>query len=160
MGLGQTIVPRYCGSSVDEVWILVKCICGNSFGSRKASFSSCPRCGSSKGKTQRELQSPESLAEAVAASNLPSQISQEIESRIAAEQSRRATTREKVRGGPEAIHRIMRQSTGSDGRLTIKKLSSELEKEGYNEPSAEQAIGQAEMEGILCRADSESWYWL
>ena len=145
---------------MDEVWILVKCICGNSFGSRKASFSSCPRCGSSKGKTQRELQSPESLAEAVAASNLPSQISQEIESRIAAEQSRRATTREKVRGGPEAIHRIMRQSTGSDGRLTIKKLSSELEKEGYTEPSAEQAIGQAEMEGILYRADSEGWYWL
>ena len=145
---------------MDEVWILVKCICGNSFGSRKASFSSCPRCGSSKGKTQRELQSPESLAEAVAASNLPSQISQEIESRIAAEQSRRATTREKVRGGPEAIHRIMRQSTGSDGRLTIEKLSSELEKEGYAEPSAEQAIGQAEMEGILLRTDSESWYWL
>ena len=145
---------------MDEVWILVKCICGNSFGSRKASFSSCPRCGSSKGKTQRELQSPESLAEAVAASNLPSQISQEIESRIAAEQSRRATMREKVRGGPEAIHRIMRQSTGSDGRLTIEKLSSELEKEGYAEPSAEQAIGQAEMEGILLRADSESWYWL
>ena len=145
---------------MDEVWILVKCICGNSFGSRRSSFSSCPRCGSSKGKTQRELQSPESLAEAVAASNLPSQISQEIESRIAAEQSRRATTREKVRGGPEAIHRIMRQSTGSDGRLSIKKLSSELEKEGYTEPSAEQAIGQAEMEGILYRADSESWYWL
>ena len=145
---------------MDEVWILVKCICGNSFGSRRSSFSSCPRCGSSKGKTQRELQSPESLAEAVAASNLPSQISQEIESRIAAEQSRRATTREKVRGGPEAIHRIMRQSTGSDGRLTIEKLSSELEKEGYAEPSAEQAIGQAEMEGILLRTDSESWYWL
>ena len=145
---------------MDEVWILVKCICGNSFGSRKASFSSCPRCGSSKGKTQREFQSPENLAEAVAASNLPSQISQEVESRIAAEQSRRAVLGEKTRGGPEAIRSIMRQSTGSDGRLTIKKLSSELEKEGYAEPSAEQVIGQAEMEGILVMADSESWYWL
>ena len=39
-------------------------------------------------------------------------------------------------------------------------LSSELEKEGYTEPSAEQVIGQAEMEGILFRADPESWYWL
>ena len=67
---------------------------------------------------------------------------------------------EKSRGGPEAIHRIMRQSTGSDGRLTIKTLSSELEKEGYTEPSAEQVIGQAEMEGILFRADPESWHWL
>ena len=145
---------------MDEVWILVKCICGNSFGSRKASFSSCSRCGSSKGKTQREFQSPENLAEAVAASNLPSQISQEVESRIAAEQSRRAAVGEKARGGPEAIHRIMRQSTGRDGRLTIQTLSSELEKEGYAEPSAEQVIGQAEMEGILFMADSESWYWL
>ena len=67
---------------------------------------------------------------------------------------------EKARGGPAAIHRIMRQSTGRDGRLTIQTLSSELEKEGYSEPSAEQAIGQAEMEGILFRADPESWYWL
>jgi len=145
---------------VDEVWILIKCICGNSFGSRKASYSSCPRCGSSKGKTQREFQSPEGLAEAVAASNLPSQISQEIESRIDAEQSRRTVLREKTRGGPEAIRRIMRQSTGSDGRLTIQTLSSELEKEGYANPTAEQVIGQAEMEGILLMADSESWYWL
>lgn len=145
---------------MDEIWILVKCICGNSFGSRKASFSSCPRCGSSKGKTQREFQSPEALAEAVAASNLPSQISQEVESRIAAEQSRRAALGEKTRGGSEAIRRIMRQSTGSDGRLTIQTLSSELEKEGYTKPSAEQIIGQAELEGILFMADSESWYWL
>lgn len=145
---------------MDEVWILVKCICGNSFGSRKASFSSCPRCGSSKGKTQREFQSTEGLAEAVAASNLPSQISQEIESRIDAEQSRRAVMRGNARGGPEAIRRIMRQSTGSDGRLTIQTLSSELEKEGYANPTAEQVIGQAEMEGILLMADSESWYWL
>ena len=145
---------------MDEVWILIKCICGNSFGSRKASYSSCPRCGSSKGKTQREFQSPEGLAEAVAASNLPSQISQEIESRIDAEQSRRTVLREKTRGGPEAIRRIMRQSTGSDGRLTIQTLSSELEKEGYANPTAEQVIGQAEMEGILLMADSESWYWL
>ena len=145
---------------MDEVWILVKCICGNSFGSRKASFSSCPRCGSSKGKTQREFQSSKSLAEVVAASNLPLQISQEVESRIATGQSRRAVLGEKTRGGPEAIRSIMRQSTGSDGRLTIKKLSSELEKEGYAEPSAEQVIGQAEMEGILFMADSESWYWL
>jgi hypothetical protein len=54
----------------------------------------------------------------------------------------------------------MRQSTGSDGRLTIQTLSSELEKEGYANPTAEQVIGQAEMEGILLMADSESWYWL
>ena len=145
---------------MDEVWILVKCICGNSFGSRKASFSSCPRCGSSKGKTQREFQSSESLAEAVAASNLPVQISQEVESRIAAEESRRAAVVENARGGPEAIRRIMRQSTGDDGMLTIETLSAELDKEGYTEPSAEQIIGQAELGGMLIRSGPDSWSWL
>ena len=145
---------------MDETWILVKCICGNSFGSRKASFTSCPRCGSSKGKTQRVIQSSESLAEAVAASNLPAQISQEIESRIAAEESRRAAVEEKIRGGPEAIRRIMRQSTRDDGTLTLETLSTELDKEGYHEPSAEQVIGQAELEGILVRTSPDSWSWL
>jgi len=145
---------------VDETWILMKCICGNSFGSRRASFASCPRCGSSKSKTQREFQSSESLAEAVAASNLPAQISQEIESRISAEESRRAAVEEKARGGPEAIRRILRQSTGDDGTLTLETLSAELDKEGYYEPSAEQVIGQAELEGILVRAGLDSWSWL
>ena len=144
---------------MDETWILVKCICGNSFGSRRASFVSCPRCGSSKGKTQKEFQSSGSLAEAVAASNMPAQISQEIESRIAAEESRRAAVEDKTRGGPEAIRRIMRQST-RDGTLTLEGLSTELEKEGYVEPSAEQVIGQAELEGILVRASPDSWSWL
>jgi len=144
---------------VDETWILVRCICGNSFGSRKASFPSCPRCGSSKGKTQRKFESSESLAEAVAASNLPAQIKQEVETRVAAEESRRAAVEEKTRGGPEAIRRIMRQST-RDGTLTLEGLSVELEKEGYAEPSAEQVIGQAELEGILVRASSDSWSWL
>ncbi|MEE2606916.1 MAG: hypothetical protein VX402_03755 [Candidatus Thermoplasmatota archaeon] len=145
---------------MDETWILVRCICGNSFGSRKASFSSCPRCGSSKGKTQKEFESSERLAEAVAASNLPTQIKQEVETRVASEESRRAAVQEKTRGGPEAIRRIMRQSTSDDGILTLEGLSTELEKEGHVEPSAEQAIGQAEMEGILVRSGPDSWSWL
>ena len=144
---------------MDETWILVRCICGNSFGSRKVSFSSCPRCGSSKGKTQKEFESSERLAEAVATSNLPTQIKQEVETRVASEESRRAAVQEKTRGGPEAIRRIMRQST-RDGTLTLEGLSAELEKEGYAEPSAEQVIGQAELEGILVRASSDSWSWL
>jgi len=145
---------------VDETWILVRCICGNSFGSRKASFSSCPRCGSSKGKTQKEFESSERLAEAVAASNLPTQIKQEVETRVSSEESRRAAVQEKTRGGPEAIRRIMRQSTSDDGILTLEGLSTELEKEGHVEPSAEQVIGQAEMEGILVRSGPDSWSWL
>jgi len=67
---------------------------------------------------------------------------------------------EVTRGGPEAIKRIMRQSTGSDGTLTLKSLSRELGKEGIDEPSAEQILGQAELGGVLIRASAESWSWL
>lgn len=146
---------------MNRVWVLVKCSCGNSFGARKVAIATCPRCGSSgSGKTLREFHSTEQLAEAVAASNLPRQISQEVESRTAAEESRRSVVAEVTRGGPEAIKRIMRQSTGSDGTLTLKSLSRELGKEGIDEPSAEQILGQAELGGVLIRASADSWSWL
>jgi hypothetical protein len=54
----------------------------------------------------------------------------------------------------------MKQSTGEDGTLTLKSLSRELEKEGIDEPSAEQIIGQAELGGILIRSGPDNWSWL
>ncbi len=157
----QPLEPRFQGSSVDEVWLLVKCSCDNWFGARKNAIATCPRCGSSDTcNALREFHSPEQLAEAVASSNLPRQISQEVESRIAVEVSRRSTVVDKQRGGPETIKIVMKQSTGDDGTLTVKSLSRELEKEGIDEPSAEQIIGQAELEGILIRSSPDSWSWL
>ena len=146
---------------MDEVWLLVKCSCGNWFGARKTAIATCPRCGSSDScKPLREFHSPEQLSEAVASSNLPRQISQEVETRIAVEESSRSTVTEKQRGGPEAIKIIMKQSTGDDGTLSLRSLSRELEKEEIDEPSAEQIIGQAELEGILIRSSPDSWSWL
>jgi Zn ribbon nucleic-acid-binding protein len=157
----QPLEPRFQGCSVDEVWLLVKCSCGNWFGARKTAIATCPRCGSSDScKAFREFHSTEQLAEAVATSNLPRQISQEVESRIAVGVSRRSTVTEKQRGGPETIKIIMKQSTGGDGTLTLKSLSRELEKEGIDEPSAEQIIGQAELGGILIRSSPDNWSWL
>ena len=74
--------------------------------------------------------------------------------------SKRSTVTEKQRGGPETIKIIMQQSIGDDGTLTLKSLSRELEKEGIDKPSAEQIIGQAELEGILIRSSPDSWSWL
>ena len=157
----QPLEPRFQGCSVDEVWLLVKCSCGNRFGARKTAIATCPRCGSSDScKAFREFHSTEQLAEAVATSNLPRQISQEVESRIAVGVSRRSTVTEKQRSGPETIKIIMKQSTGDDGTLTLKSLSRELEKEGVDEPSAEQIIGQAELGGILIRSSPDNWSWL
>ena len=157
----QPLEPRFQGCSVDEVWLLVKCSCGNWFGARKTAIATCPRCGSSDScKAFREFHSTEQLAKAVATSNLPRQISQEVESRIAVGVSRRSTVTDKQRGGPETIKIIMKQSIGDDGPLTLKSLSRELEKEGIDKPSAEQIIGQAELEGILIRSSPDSWSWL
>ena len=64
------------------------------------------------------------------------------------------------RGGPEAIRRILRQSTSLNGTITVESLSIELLKEGYEEPTAEQVIGSAELEGILIRKGTQSWAWL
>ncbi len=144
-----------------EVWLLIKCSCGNWFGARKTAIATCPRCGSSDScKALREFYSSEKLAEAVASSNLPHQISQEVETRIAVEESSRSSMSEKQSGDPEAIKIIMKQSTGDDGTLSLRSLSRELEKEGIDEPSVEQIIGQAEFEGILIRTSPDSWSWL
>ena len=64
------------------------------------------------------------------------------------------------RGGPEAIRRILQKSTTSEGIITVELLSRELLKEGYEEPTAEQVIGSAEVEGILIRKAPNLWAWL
>ena len=97
------------------------------------------------------FESPDELSEAVARSNLPDGIAQEVESRLASQQAKAESKASMSRGGAEAIRRIMRQATSSDGTLTVESLSKELLKEGYDEPTAERVIGGAELDGILER---------
>ncbi len=54
----------------------------------------------------------------------------------------------------------MRYATDDAGILTIESLEEELGKMGINEPTPQHLIGQAEVEGILLRNDSETWSWL
>ena len=56
--------------------------------------------------------------------------------------------------------RAMRDATDDSGILTIESLEEELAKMGINEPTSHHLIGQAEVEGLLLRNDSESWSWL
>ena len=44
--------------------------------------------------------------------------------------------------------------------INIEKLKIELKKLGNYAPSAEQLIGQAELEGEMIRIDDENWEWI
>ncbi len=145
---------------MERHWVLIRCTCGSTYGSARGSAHSCPHCGSSKGSELKLFESPDELSEAVARSNLPDGIAQEVESRLASQQAKAESKASMSRGGAEAIRRIMRQATSSDGTLTVESLSQELLKEGYDEPTAERVIGGAELDGVLIRNSPTSWAWL
>ncbi len=54
----------------------------------------------------------------------------------------------------------MREATDEAGILTIESLDNELAKMGIDETTSQHLIGQAELDGILVRNDSETWSWL
>ena len=145
---------------MERTWALVRCTCGSAYGSPRGAARACPHCGSSQGSESKLFETPDQLSEAVARANLPEGIAQEVESKVAIQEARAETKATMSRGGPEAIRRILRQSTSSEGTLTVESLSRELLKEGYEEPTADQVIGGAELEGILIRKGPETWAWL
>jgi len=145
---------------VEKHWALVRCTCGSAYGSPRGARRACPHCGSTQGSESKFFESPDELSDAVAKSNLPDGIAQEVESKLAIQEAKAETKSTMSRGGPEAIRRILKQSTSSDGTLTVESLSRELLKEGYEEPTAERVIGSAELEGILIRKGPEAWIWL
>ncbi|MFL2493218.1 MAG: hypothetical protein ACJ0HH_00455 [Candidatus Thalassarchaeum sp.] len=141
-------------------WALVRCTCGSAYGLARGATRSCPHCGSSQGSESKFFESPDELSQAVAKSNLPEAIAQEVESKVDSQQAKFQSKATMSKGGPEAIRRIMRQSTSSDGTLTLESLTHELHKHGYEGLTAEQVIGIAEAEGVLIRKDPKSWSWL
>ena len=145
---------------MEEHWALIRCTCGSAYGSPRGTKRACPHCGSTNGSQSKLFKTPGELSEAVAKSNLPEGIAQEVESKVSIQQAKAESKATMSRGGPEAIRRILRQSTTSDGEITVESLSRELHKEGYEEPTAEQVIGSAEVEGILIRKAPNLWAWL
>ena len=145
---------------MEKHWALIRCTCGSAYGSPRGTKRPCPHCGSTNGYESKLFETPDQLSEAVASSNLPEGIAQEVESKIAIQKAKAETKATMSRGGPEAIRRILQKSTTSEGIITVELLSRELLKEGYEEPTAEQVIGSAEVEGILIRKGPNLWAWL
>jgi len=140
-------------------WLLLRCKCGQSFGARQGAQASCIRCGeSSKITTTAVFTDPAQLTEAVAKANLPSEIIQEIENKLAVKKNKQLKTRDRANVG--MIHQILKRSTDERGILTLPSLQESLDVEGVSEPSAEQIIGMAELEGVVQRTGQEEWKWL
>ena len=140
-------------------WLLLRCKCGRSFGARQGTKSSCSRCGeSSQITTTAVFTDPNQLTEAVANANLPSEISQEIENKLNEKKRKQLKTRIITNAG--TIQRILSQSTDKRGVLTLQSLRESLDIEGVAEPSAEQIIGMAELQGVVHRAGQDEWKWL
>ncbi len=140
-------------------WLLLRCKCGRSFGARQGTKSSCSRCGeSSQITTTAVFTDPNQLTEAVANANLPSEISQEIENKLNEQKRKQLKTRNIA--NPGTIQRILSQSTDKRGVLTLQSLRESLDIEGVAEPSAEQIIGMAELQGVVHRAGQDEWKWL
>ncbi len=143
----------------DEVrWLLIKCHCGNSFGSRAGSKPSCARCGESKRLVTKSSHSNSTeLFRAVSSANLPEEIRGEVEARLKKEKTKR---NQNQRVGVEKIHGIMLDSTNSDGILTMDKLTQKLMENGVENPTAEEILGMAEVQGVIIRSAPNSWLWL
>ena len=140
-------------------WLLLRCKCGQSFGARQGTQASCSRCGeSSQITTTAVFTDPARLTEAVANANLPSEISQEIAGKLVERKRKQMKTRDKANAG--MIRRILKQSTDDRGVLTLKSLQVSLEAEGVREPSPEQIIGMAELQGAVQRTAQDEWKWL
>ena len=139
-------------------WLLLRCKCGQSFGARQGTQASCSRCGeSSQITTTAVFTDPTQLTDAVANANLPSEISQEITNKLNEKKRKQLKTRDIANAG--TIQRILKQSTDEIGVLTLQSLRECLDIEGVTEPSAEQIIGMAELQGVVHRAGRDEWKW-
>lgn len=92
--------------------------------------------------------------------NLPNEIAQEIDSRLHSKDKNAANNDNDQGGSRSKLLRAMHDATDDNGMLTIASLADELSKLGVVETSPDYLIGQAEIEGILLRYDSNSWTWL
>ena len=104
---------------------------------------------------------PRKLATAVSNANMPREIADDISKRIQSLEEKSALYNATNVGNYRSrAMRAMRDATDDSGILTIESLEEELAKMGINETTSHHLIGQAEVEGLLLRNDSESWSWL
>jgi len=156
----QSDEPTILCTNVSREWQLLRCECGNSFGSRGGSNGICSRCGSTRFQKVSEFGDSRQLAEAVSKANLPKELEHDISSRIRTKENINENISSISGSFRSSIFRAMHNATDEKGILNIHSLQNQLSLIGIQEPSSEYIIGQAELEGILIRNDVDSWTWL
>ena len=128
---------------------------GHTFGFSARAEPNCTICGNSNVKKIREFESAEELALAVSKSNLPPELASKVKLKL--EESSMSNNSQVSK---YQINECFNKSTNELGHINIEKLKIELKKLGNYAPSAEQLIGQAELEGEMIRIDEENWEWI
>ena len=142
-------------------WLLLRCPCGNFFGSSLGSRSSCNRCSNSKEIiTVSSYQSPEKLAEAVSRSNLPDELSAEVTEKLSKAESRHMKARRRGTQNFDSVISAMRDATGTNGIITLGSVSDSFAENELAGIDVWELINDAEREGILYRAGDEMWGWV
>jgi hypothetical protein len=145
---------------MDGEWLLLRCTCGNAFGSKSGISASCTRCGSPSARGIGAYAEASELAEAVSSANLPDEIADQLSSRACSTKDKSNRSEGKSHGSAFELLTAMKSATASDGAVTISSLATTLLGMEISEPTAEHLIGQAEMEGVLIRSGADTWSWL
>ncbi len=145
---------------MSTTWQHVRCECGNSYGMKIGANGKCSRCDSSKFTKISEFDDPQMLSEAVAKSNLPEELRDDISARVENKERKARVFKSNYGSEKTRVMNAMKRSTDSNGILRIDTLEAELQKLGVIHSSPELLIGQAEIEGILMRHEENSWTWL
>jgi len=142
-------------------WLLIRCKCGHSFGSQNLHSANCYHCHSNnKLSIIAKFETNSDLALAVSAMNLPKRLHKEFSKKMEIERQKNIKSQSNSDGGGEMMLRIIKNSLGDDGNLSLESVINTMMKEGFDNTTAEQIIGQAEMQGLLIRVDSDTWNWL
>lgn len=92
--------------------------------------------------------------------NLPKGLHKEFSKKMEIERQKNIKSQSNSDGGGEMMLRIIKNSLGDNGNLSLESVINTMMKEGFDNTTAEQIIGQAEMQGLLIRVDSDTWNWL
>ena len=142
-------------------WLLIRCKCGHSFGSQNLHSANCYHCHSNnKLSIIAKFETNSDLALAVSAMNLPKGLHKEFSKKMEIERQKNIKSQSNSDGGGEMMLRIIKNSLGDNGDLSLESVINTMMKEGFDNTTAEQIIGQAEMQGLLIRVDSDTWNWL
>ncbi len=142
-------------NTILNMWHLMRCSMGHTFGFSARVEANCTICGNSNVKKIREFETAEELALAVSQSNLPPELASKVKLKL--EESSKSNNSQVSKF---QINDCFNKSTNELGHINIEKLKIELKKLGNYAPSAEQLIGQAELEGEMIRIDDENWEWI